>query len=51
MRRCGYQGKIKFRDAGHASRYVQPGERRGLYRCPHCGFFHLTSKLRREIAA
>lgn len=51
VKRCTFQGKRKFRNAGEAARYVQPGERRGFYRCPHCHYFHLTKKIRREAAA
>lgn len=46
MKRCAVQGKRKYRDAGHAAMYVRPGERRGLYLCPHCGFYHLTKRIR-----
>ena len=49
MKRCDLQGKKKFRNAGEAARYVQPGERRGFYRCGHCGFYHLTKRVRREL--
>ncbi len=42
VKRCSYQGKVKLRDAGQAIRYVRRGESKGFYRCPHCGFFHLT---------
>lgn len=51
MKRCTLQGKKKFRDAGEAARYVQPGERRGIYRCRHCRMYHLTKRIRRELAA
>lgn len=35
---------------GEAARYVQPGERRGFYRCGSCGFYHLTKRIRKEAA-
>lgn len=44
MRRCTLQGKKKYRDAGHAARYIRPGEHRGFYHCRHCGFYHLTKR-------
>lgn len=46
MKPCAFQGKKKFRDARQAARYVRPGEASGFYRCPHCGYYHLT-KIRR----
>lgn len=50
MKRCSYQGKVKHRDAGTAVRFVRPGERMGFYRCPFCGFYHLTKQVRAEAA-
>lgn len=46
MRRCAVQGKLKHPDIGSAARAIKPGEWMRPYRCPHCGFWHLTKMKR-----
>lgn len=52
MKRCEETGKRGYRSKGDALtiaiRAVRNFKPQRVYRCPHCGLFHLTSKVGRR---
>lgn len=46
MKRCGPQKKLKHRNVGDAARFIKPGDAMRPYRCPDCGYWHLTRELK-----